>query len=195
MTTPQYDFGGKVVLVTGAGAGFGLAVAAMFGRAGASVCAVDVNPDRNEQAAEAVRAAGGQAVTFEGDVANRYQASAAIETARGAFGRVDVLVNAAGVFKTGAALLMDEWDWRRSVDVNLTGAFFMCQLLGRVMADQGGGAMVNVAAHGGRPDGIGYVASKAGVIGLTQQLAREYAPHRVRVNALVVGEVGERDMP
>ncbi len=191
----KYDFAGRVALVTGGGAGIGLAVARAFGAAGAAVCVMDVNPDRSERAAQAVRDAGGQAVTFDGDVANRFQASAAIETARSAFGAVDFLVNAAGVFKQAEALLMDEWDWRRSVDVNLTGAFFMSQLLGRVMADHGGGAIVNFAALGARAQGVAYVASKAGVLGLTQQLARELARYRVRVNAVLPGALGEDDMP
>ncbi len=195
MTQPSYDFKGRIALITGGGAGIGLATAEAFGRAGASVCIMDVNPDRGEQAAQAVIAAGGQAISFDGDVANRFQSSAAIEATRAKFGEIDYLINAAGVFKNGEALLQDEWDWRRVIDVNLTGAFFMSQLLGRVMADNGGGVIINFGAAGARPQGVSYVASKAGVIGLTQQMARELHPYRVRVNAILPGSLGEEDMP
>lgn len=195
MELPTFNFAGRVALITGGGAGIGLAAAEAFGRAGASVCIMDVNPDRSERAAEAVIAAGGDAIAFDGDVANRFQSSAAIEATRAKFGRVDFLLNAAGVFRSGEALLLDEWDWRRVVDVNLTGTFFMTQLLGRVMADQGGGVIVNFAATGARSEGVSYVASKAGVVGLTQQMARELQPYNVRVNAILPGAVGEEDMP
>ncbi|NOG52607.1 MAG: SDR family oxidoreductase [Chloroflexi bacterium] len=180
---------------TGAGAGFGFAITEALAKAGASVCAVDINPDRCDRLLEAVQAAGAQAVAFHGDVSNRFQAAAAIEHARAAFGKVDTLVNAAGIFKGGDLLLLDEWDWRRILDVNLSGAFFMAQLLGRVMADEGGGTILNLASTGARPEGVGFVASKAGVVGLTQQIARELARYNVRCNAVMLGDVGEDDIP
>lgn len=195
MSQLHYDFSGRVALITGGGAGIGLATAEAFGRAKASVCIMDVNPDRGDRAVQAVITAGGHAISFDGDVANRFQSSAAIEATRAAFGQVDYLVNAAGVFKQGEALLLDEWDWRRVIDVNLTGSFFMSQLLGRVMADQGGGIIINVGALGARTQGVSYVASKAGVVGMTQQLARELAQYHVRVNAILPGDLGEDDMP
>ncbi len=193
--TVTFDFSGRAALVTGAGAGFGFAITEAFAKAGASVCAVDINPDRCDRLLEAVQAAGAQAVAFHGDVSNRFQAAAAIEHARAAFGKVDTLVNAAGIFKGGDLLLLDEWDWRRILDVNLSGAFFMAQLLGRVMADEGGGTILNLASTGARPEGVGFVASKAGVVGLTQQIARELARYNVRCNAVMLGDVGEDDIP
>jgi 3-oxoacyl-[acyl-carrier protein] reductase len=182
-------------IITGAGAGVGKAIALALSRSGAAVVANDLNPDRAETLAQEIQAAGGQAIGVQADVSNRFQASALIEAARDAFGRVHILVNAAGVYKTGAMTTLDEWDWRRLVDVNLTGAFFCCQLLGRVMAEEGGGVMVNVASIAGHPnplpDGVGYTASKAGLIGMTKQCAREFAPLGIRVNAVCPGNIAD----
>lgn len=191
----KYDFAPRAAIVTGGGAGVGRAIAVALAKAGTSVCIVDVNPDRCDRVLEELHAAGAQATAFHGDVSNRFQASAAIELTRETFGRVDFLINAAGVFKGGEMLLLDEWDWRRVMDINLNGAFFMAQLLGRVMADAGGGAILNIGSVGARAEGVSYVASKAGVVGLTQQLAYELAKYHIRCNALSLGAVGEEDMP
>lgn len=190
----SFDFSDRAAIVTGAGAGVGRAIAVALARAGASVCAVDLNPDRCDRVLAEMTATGAKATAFDGDVSNRFQASASIEHAREAFGRVDLLVNAAGVFKGGEMLMLDEWDWRRVLEVNLGGAFFMSQLLGRVMADAGGGAILNLGASGARPEGVSFVASKTGVVGLTQQSARELARYHIRCNALILGAVGEDDM-
>jgi 3-oxoacyl-[acyl-carrier protein] reductase len=189
------DLSGKAAIVTGAGAGFGRATALALSAAGTSVLINDLNPDRADDVVDEIHALGGQAAPFQGDVSNRFQAAATIEHARGIYGRVEILINAAGAFKSGAALNVDEWDWRRLLDVNLTGAFFMSQLLGRVMRDEGGGSIVSFTRQVTGPDGIGFAAAKAGVIGLTRQLAMEYAPHNIRVNAVSIGGLDEEDMP
>ena len=198
--TFNVDLSGHAALVTGAGADVGKAVALALAASGASVLINDINPDKIETLTEEIVSVSGRALPFHGDVANRFQASAMIEAARDAFGRVDILVNAAGVFKGGAMATLDEWDWRRVIDVNLTGAFFCTQLLGRVMAEEGGGVIVNIASTAGHPntlpEGISYVASKAGLIGLTRQSARELAPQGIRVNAVCVGNLeGEVKTP
>ena len=180
--------GGHAAIVTGGGAGVGRAAALALASAGAKVFVADLNPDRADRIASEIQQNGGQASGWQADVASRFQVSAMIENARDQFGRIDILINAAGVYKTGALASLDEWDWRRLLDVNLTGAFFCSQLLGRVMADEGGGVIVNVASTAGHPnplpDGVGYTASKAGLIGLTKQTAREFAPLGIRVNAV-----------
>jgi len=184
---------GHAAIVTGAGAGVGRAVALALAQAGAGVFVVDLNPDRADTVAEEITGAGGQAAPWRADVANRFQVGSMIEAARDRFGRITILVNAAGVYKAGPMATVDEWDWRRQLDVNLTGAFFCCQLLGRVMADEGGGVMVNIASVAGHPlplaEGVGYTASKAGMIGLTRQAARELRPYGIRVNAVCPGNI------
>lgn len=186
-------------IVTGAGDGIGRAVALALARSGAAVAVNDLNPDRTERVTQDILRLGGRAFGFQGDVSNRYQVAALIEEARSQFGRIRVLVNAAGVYKAHDPFLkMDEWDWRRQMDVNLTGAFFCTQLIGRVMADEGGGCIVNVASHvwdSSLPESAGYVASKAGLVGLTRQAARELAPSGVRVNAVCPGNIDDETMP
>ena len=183
------DLNQQTAIVTGAGADVGRAIALALADCGASVVVNDLNPDRAEHVAGEIEAAGGRALPWQADVTNRYQVGAMIETARDQFGRVHILINAAGAESLSTPVLkLDEWDWRRVLEVNLTGAFFCSQLLGRVMADEGGGVIVNVASAAGHPNplpqGVAYVASKAGLVGLTKQCAREFAPQGVRVNAV-----------
>lgn len=190
---------GKTALVTGAGAGVARAVALALAHSGAQVMLNDLNPDKLERLEDEIKALGVGVSAFHADVSNRFQASALIEKARDAFGRVDILVNGAGVYKQDELLKIDEWDIRRQMEINVIGTFFMCQLVGRVMKDEGGGCMVNLSAavgRGGRLEhGVGYVASKAGILGLTRQSAQELAPYGVRVNAVCYGNVDEPDMP
>jgi 3-oxoacyl-[acyl-carrier protein] reductase len=194
----SFDFSGYNALVTGAGIGIGQAVALALAQAGAQVMVNDLNPDRADTVVEQIRAAGGTAAAFQGDISNRFQAAALIETARDTFGQIHLLINAAGIYKAEPMARTDEWDWRRQIEVNVTGTFFCTQLMGRVMADEGGGVIVNVASSAGLktlPEGAGYVTSKAAVIAMTRQTARELAPHNIRVNCVCPGSVAESDMP
>jgi NAD(P)-dependent dehydrogenase (short-subunit alcohol dehydrogenase family) len=190
------DLHGHAALVTGAGDGVGRAAALALARSGAAVMVNDLNPDRADRIADEIAAAGGRALAWQADVTNRFQVAAMIERARDEFGRVNLLVNAAGVYKAGLFDKLDEWEWERTLHVNMTGAFYTTQLLSRVMGAEGGGVIVNVAAHSGSiPLGVGYVASKAGLIGLTRQSARELAPLGVRVNAVCPANLQDDDVP
>jgi len=200
LTNFNVNLSGKNAIVTGGGSGIGRAIALTLAQAGAAVFVNDVNPDSIDDVADEITQAGGKAGNYHGDISNRFQASALIERAREALGaQIDIFINAAGVYRNDTLDRLDEWDWRRMLDVNLSSAFFCTQLIGRVMADGGGGCIVNLASvHALEKNltvGVAYAASKAGLIGLTRQTALELGTAGVRVNAVSVGAVAEMDMP
>jgi 3-oxoacyl-[acyl-carrier protein] reductase/2-hydroxycyclohexanecarboxyl-CoA dehydrogenase len=188
------DFDHKVVLVTGAGRGIGRSIALAFARQGARVAANDLTPVNLDETIRLIQAEGGQARDYVFDVAKKMPVQAMIEAVRDDYGRLDILVNNAGIEPHASLLDLDEWDWRRTLDVNLTGAFFTIQSAARVMRDQGeGGVIVNIASIGGRAHGLvdrsAYVASKMGLIGLTREAARELAAYDIRVNTVCPGVI------
>lgn len=181
----------KVAIITGAGQGTGAVIAQTLAAAGAKVAVNDINPDRAERTAAAIRASGGQALAIHADVANKFQCVHLIETTRAEWNRLDILVNNAAVKSRATILKMDEWDWQRTIDVNLKGVFFMSQLVGRVMADENqasGGVIINIASNAGIETALenhaAYAASKAAVVGFTRECAREYAQYNIRVHTL-----------
>ena len=179
---------GRAAVVTGAAAGIGRAVALRLAAAGASVVAADLDAARAEATAVAC---GG--VSVAGDVRDwatgERLANAAVER----FGRLDIVVNCAGLYPSGAALDLNEAHWDQLLDVNLKGAMAVSQACGQRMRDLGaGGAIVNIASIQGlrpKPGKAAYAASKAGLIALTQVLAQELGPHGIRANALAPGPV------
>ena len=187
------DFEGKVVLVTGAGRGIGRAIAEAFAARGARVAANDITPVNLDETVRRITAAGGVCKGYVFDVAAKMPVQAMIEEIRDAWQRIDILVNNAGVEPHAAILELDEWDWRRTLDVNLSGPFFTTQSVGRVMRDQGGGIIVNIASIAGRAHGLkdrsAYVASKMGLVGFTREAAREFAAYNIRVNAVCPGVI------
>lgn len=199
MSQWQVDLSGQAAIITGAGSGIARAIALGLSASGCSVVVNDLNPDRVEQLVEEIATANGQAMGFQGDISNRFQAATLIETARDAYGKIGILVNGAGIFKAESLQKIDEWDWRRQVEVNITGTFFMMQLMSRVMADENGGIILNIASTAGHPtpieQGIGYVSGKSSIVAMTKQAARELAPQNIRVNAICPGNIAEADMP
>jgi NAD(P)-dependent dehydrogenase (short-subunit alcohol dehydrogenase family) len=184
---------GKTALVTGGGRGNGRAIALALAREGTDVAVHYVeHAAAAEEVAAAVRALGRRSLVVRAHVARRPEVQAMVEEVYAAWGRLDVLVNNAGVLKRTPFLEIGdaEWDW--TIDVNLRGYFVVGQTVARRMVAQGGGAIVNISSVGQKLAGRNvahYCVSKAGVGMLTKAMALELAPHGVRVNAVCPGTV------
>jgi len=180
----------KVVLITGAGKGSGCVLAKAFAERGAIVAANDISPINVEEVVDEINRQGGRAKAYIEDVAKKLGAQNLIKQVEDEFDRIDILVNHASVQPHVALLDMDEWDWHRVLDVNLTGAFLMTQSVGRVMRGKGSGAIINlvdVDQESVRNEAA-FVASMQGLIGFTQQAARELSPYSIRVYAVETNE-------
>jgi 3-oxoacyl-[acyl-carrier protein] reductase len=182
------DFTGKVILVTGGSRGIGRACAVAFARAGGTVVLTYAGNDA--AAEEAVRLAGPRARAVKFDVADTVACARCVEQLVAADGRLDVLVNNAGLAVDGLAVRVKDEDWDRQLDTNLKGAFALARAAARPMMKQRSGAVVNLVSVVGETGNVGqaaYAASKAGLVGLTKALARELASRNVRVNAVSPG--------
>ncbi len=195
------DFLDRVVLVTGAGRGVGRAVAAAFAAQGGILAVNDLTPINLDETVRRILAAGWRAKPYIFDVAKRMPVQAMVDQVAQDWGRIDILVNAAVVRPHASLFAMDEWDWNRTLEVNLGGAFYAMQTVGRVMQRQGGGCIVNLgipllAVGTGSPTTAGthhsaaYLASKEGLRGLTRLAAVELAADQIRVNAVCLEQPG-----
>ncbi|KAL1828681.1 hypothetical protein DCAR_0207926 [Daucus carota subsp. sativus] len=180
-----------VVVVTGASRGIGKAIALALGKAG---CKVLVNYARSSKEAEEVckeiEASGGQALTFGGDVSKEADVESMIKTAVDAWGTVDVLINNAGITRDGLLMRMKTPQWQEVIDLNLTGVFICTQAAAKIMMKKKKGRIINIASVVGLVGNVGqanYSAAKAGVIGFTKAVAKEYSSRNINVNAVAPG--------
>ncbi|MDX1378121.1 MAG: SDR family oxidoreductase [Anaerolineales bacterium] len=179
----------SIILITGAGKGSGRTLARAFAERGAKVAANDISPVNVEKVVGEINKDGGRAKTFVEDVTRKMSVQHLVKQVEDEFGRIDVLINHASVQPHAPLLDMDEWDWHRVLDVNLTGAFLMTQSVGRVMRSQGSGVIINlVAANQAMGENAAFVASMQGLSGFTRHAAQELGPYGLQVHTLETGE-------
>jgi 3-oxoacyl-[acyl-carrier protein] reductase len=186
----------QIAVVTGAGRGIGRAIALKFAAEGADVVCVSRTQENSEKVANEIGALGRKAWAFAVDVADSAAVSAAAEKILGDCGKVDILVNNAGVTRDGLLMRMSDEDWDTVLNTNLKGAFFFTKAFSRAFARQRSGRIINISSVIGLIGNAGqcnYAASKAGLIGFTQSVAKELASRGVTVNAIAPGFI-ETDM-
>jgi 3-oxoacyl-[acyl-carrier protein] reductase len=187
---------GKAALVTGAGSGFGEGIAALFAAEGASVLVADLDGQQAHRVAGAIRAAGGEARPCVGDVSQRADFQRMVDETLGAWGRLDVVVNNAGItHRNGPMLEVDEATFDRVFAVNVKSIYWSALCAVPVLRAQGGGSIINIASTAGlrpRPGLTWYNGSKGAVVTISKSMAVELAPDNIRVNAIcpVIGETG-----
>jgi meso-butanediol dehydrogenase/(S,S)-butanediol dehydrogenase/diacetyl reductase len=186
-------FANKCALVTGGGSGIGRAVCLAFAREEADVGVADVSPEGAEATTQEVKRSGRKAVALRVDVADPASVQAMVNQAATALGRIDVLVNSAGVREIVPFLQLPFGEWQRVISINLTGTFLCSQAVAQYLVQQGrGGKIVNLASVAGLmavPNRAAYVSSKHAVVGLTKEMAMELADKNIQVNAVAPGVV------
>ncbi len=184
---------GKAAIVTGAGSGIGEATAKRFAAEGARVVVSDVDGARAKATADAIARSGGAATAIAADVSRSADVQTLVENAYAAYGRIDILMNNAGIFTATPFLEITEAEWDRVIDTNVKGMFLVGQAVARRMAQDGkGGCIVNMSSINAVlaiPTAVPYSVSKGGVKQLTGAMAIALAPHRIRVNAIGPGTV------
>jgi len=193
------DFSGQTVVITGANRGLGKAMAARFWQAGANVALLARNQadlDTVESELLAQRDDANGLLSASVDVANTEQVNQAAAQILAKWGRVDVLINNAGIISPGSYDNIDLDEWERLLNANLTGAYRMVRALAPTMQQQGSGRIINVssisAQTGGVSGGIHYSASKGGMLAMTKTLARDLAPYNITVNSITPGQIDSR---
>ncbi len=183
---------GKVALVTGAAQGIGKAIALLLARNGADVIASDINLEKANETAQEVQALGRRSLAIQVDVARLDDVEKMVEAIVAQFGQIDILVNNAGIARDKLILRMTEEDWDAVLNINLKGTFNCTKAVVRHMSKRKNGKIVNIASvvgEMGNPGQGNYAASKAGVIGFTKTIAREFAQRGINVNAIAPGYI------
>ena len=186
------DFKNKIVVVTGGGQGIGKAICLKFALANGKVIIIDMNEETAKTVKDEIKEKGFDAVAYKGDVSNAEGMKTIFDGILAKYGRVDVLINNAGIVSTKAFMDASEEDWDRIMSINLKGVFNTCHSVFPAMVAQRHGKIINIASIAGKRGGgiFGntlYATSKAGVIGMTKGLAREGGPYGINVNAICPG--------
>ena len=183
---------GKVALVTGAAQGIGKAVALLLARNGADIVVSDINLEKAEETAKEVQILGRKALAIKVDVAKSDDVDKMVQAILAQFGHIDILINNAGIARDKLILRMTEEDWDAVLNINLKGTFNCTKAVVRHMSKQKSGKIVSIASVVGEMGNAGqgnYAASKAGVIGFTKTIAREFAQRGINVNAIAPGYI------
>jgi 3-oxoacyl-[acyl-carrier protein] reductase len=183
---------GKVALVTGAAQGIGKAIALLLARNGADIVVSDINLEKAEETAREIQGTGQKAMTIKVDVVNSEEVERMVQAIMERFGHVDILVNNAGIARDKLILRMTEGDWDMVINVNLKGTFNCTKAVVKHMSKQRSGKIVSIASVVGEMGNAGqgnYSASKAGIIGFTKTIAREFAQRGINVNAIAPGYI------
>lgn len=192
----SFSLAGKTALVTGASSGIGQAIAIALAEAGADVACHCRSEGNADETIAAIERCGRRAVPVLGDLADKATPQRIAEQTLAEFGRVDILINNAGMIRRSPAVDFSEDDWQIVIDVNLTSVFRLSQFVGRNMIENGGGKIVNIASLLSFQGGItvpAYTASKSAVAGLTKALANEWAKSNVNVNAIAPGYIATKN--
>ena len=184
---------GMAAIVTGGGGGIGKATCAQLAARGVRVAVLDVDPARAQETVADLAADGSPSIARQVDISDSAQVDRAVACVVDAYGGIDILVNCAGLYRVGTIGDVSEEDWDAMLGVNLKGPFLLCKAVIPIMQPQGSGAIVNVSSISGRTTsmlaGVHYVASKAGIIGLTMCLGNQLAAEGIRVNCVAPGAV------
>lgn len=194
----SFSLQGKNALITGAAAGIGQAVAELYAEKGANIVAVDLSDDVQELK-EKIEGFGVKFISIKTDITKMEELESAVDKAVAELGKIDILVNSAGVALLDAAKDLSADYWNKTMDVNLTASFMISQLVGRHMIENDGGKIVNMASQAGvvaLDKHVAYCASKAAIISMTQVLAMEWAKYNINVNAIsptvILTELGKK---
>lgn len=183
---------GRVAIVTGAGQGMGRAIAQGYAAAGAAVLINDINPQTCADTYHLLNESGADVAQFCADISLKSEVERMVESVLDRWGRLDIIVNNAGVETKSSILDMSEDDWDRVVDVNMKAPFLLCQAAGKVMVRQKYGRIIHISSIAGKnplPRAAHYCAAKGGLIAFNRELARELAPHNITCNCICPGVI------